>query len=705
MGFNLFDGTSLDVEKIKKLHGGEPVVYQVVFDFEKVKQLKQYKTNRIGKAYFDYIITPLLDKKSKIINGYLLQVQDISERKHAEEDLRKERLLLRTVIDNIPDSIYCKDTSYRKTLANKSDLRYMGVNSESEILGKTDFDLFSKEHAEKSYAVDQSVLNTGKPILNTEEYLLDENGQQQWLLTSKLPMKDDKGDIIGIVGIGRNITERRRNEEALSESEKRYRTVLEQSIEAIYLYDLHTKTVLEANPAFCDLMGYTAEEVKSLSLYDIVANDKSSIDTYMQKLSSTGGMPLGERIWRRKDGSSVQVEVTANKIELGGREILFFVGRDITERKRAEQSLKESEIKLNVILQSTADGILAIDANGKVIKTNERFAQLWRISQSIIDSGDDNTLLDSILGQLIDPDKFISKVKMLYNSSDEDLDQIYFKDGRVFERYSAPLVMPDKSLGRVWSFRDITKQKHAEEEINTRNKQLSKLNAEKDKFFSIIAHDLKSPFNGFLNLTELMAERSDEFSLAEFVENSKLLNESARNLYKLLENLLTWAQMQRDLITFIPKEFNLSDTILQNIEIINQRALQKGITIINEVPATERIYADEKMIDTIFRNLLSNAVKFTGGGGRVFIKSEQSDNNIITITVEDTGIGIPENDIKKLFKTEEKVSTVGTEGESSTGLGLLLCREFIERNGGKIWVESEKGKGSKFTFTLLKSIS
>ena len=704
LGFNLFEGTSLDVEKTEKLHRGESVAYQVVFDFEKVKQLKQYKTNRVGKAYFDYIITPLSDKKSKTLNGFLLQVQDITNRKQTEEELRKERLLLRTVIDNIPDSIYCKDTSFRKTLSNKSDLRYMGVNSESEILGKTDFDLYSKEHAEKSFAVDQTVINSGKSILNTEELLLDENGQKQWLLTSKLPMKDEKGDIIGIVGIGRNITERRRNEEALTESERRYRTVLEQSLEAIYLYDLKTRMVLEANPAFCDLLGYSVEEVKTLTLYDIVANDKFSIDTFMQKLSSTGGMPLGERIWRRKDGSDVQVEVTANKIELGGREILFFVGRDITDRKKAEQSLKESEIKLNVILQSTADGILAIDANGKVIKTNERFAQLWRIPQRIIESGDSKTLLDSVLGQLIDPDKFISKVKMLYNSSDEDLDQIYFKDGRIFERYSAPLIMPDKSLGRVWSFRDITKQKHAEEEINSRNKQLSTLNAEKDKFFSIIAHDLKSPFNGFLNLTELMAQRSDDFSLAEFAENSKLLNESARNLYKLLENLLTWAQMQRDTITFIPKEFNLYDTILQNIEIINQRALQKGITIINEVPAFERIYADEKMVDTIFRNLLSNAVKFTGKGGKVFIKSVLSDNDII-ITIEDTGIGIPENDIEKLFKIEEKVSTAGTEGESSTGIGLLLCKEFIERNGGNIWVESEKGKGSKFIFTLLKSIS
>ena len=245
-----------------------------------------------------------------------------------------------------------------------------------------------------------------------------------------------------------------------------------------------------------------------------------------------------------------------------------------------------------------------------------------------------------------------------------------------------------------------TERRQAEKEIMVRNEQLIKLNAEKDKFFSIIAHDLKSPFTGFLNLTELMADNTEEFSQAEFIKNSKSLNEAARYLYKLLENLLEWAQMQRGSISFVPKEINLSDIISQNIVIINQRALQKGITIINEVPASEIVYADEKMIATVLRNLLSNAVKFTKRDGKVLVRSKKADNGMVEISVSDDGIGLSEKDIKRLFKIEEKVSSKGTEGEPSTGLGLLLCKEFVELNKGEISVESETGKGSTFSFTL-----
>ncbi|WP_025866105.1 sensor histidine kinase, partial [Prolixibacter bellariivorans] len=135
-----------------------------------------------------------------------------------------------------------------------------------------------------------------------------------------------------------------------------------------------------------------------------------------------------------------------------------------------------------------------------------------------------------------------------------------------------------------------------------------------------------------------------------------------------------------------------------------QMAKQKRISIINEIVDTQKVYADEKMIGTVLRNLLSNAVKFTRKDGNTIIKSKWLDNDTIEVAVEDNGVGIPEKDIHRLFKIEEKVSSQGTEGESSTGLGLLLCKEFIEMHGGKIWVESEYGKGSKFKFTLHKSI-
>ncbi len=376
--------------------------------------------------------------------------RDITERLQAERELQNERLLLRTVIDNIPDSIYCKDLEGRKTLANPTEVKLSGVKSESEILGKTDFDCYPREMAEGFAADDQIVIQKKEPVLNREEYLIDQQGQKKWLLTSKIPMKDESGEVIGLVGIGRDITDR--------------------------------------------------------------------------------------------------------------------IG----------------------------------------------FAQ----------------------------------------------------------------------------------------EIKERNEELLKLNAEKDKFFSIIAHDLKSPFSGFLNLTELMSDSSEEFTPAEYIENMQSLNEAARKLYKLLENLLEWAQIQKGSIEFTPTETELSKLVAQSIDTICERAKQKKITIISEIDNSLKICSDEKMISTVFRNLLSNAVKFTRNGGRVVVKSKQFENNKILISVADNGVGIPERDINRLFKIEEKVRSLGTDGETSTGLGLLLCKEFIEMHGGEIWVESEINKGSIFYFTI-----
>ena len=223
----------------------------------------------------------------------------------------------------------------------------------------------------------------------------------------------------------------------------------------------------------------------------------------------------------------------------------------------------------------------------------------------------------------------------------------------------------------------------------------------KNKFFGLISHDLKSPFQGILNITELMAESAEVFSAGDMVEQSKLLNKTANNFYKLLENLLEWAKAQSGSIEFSPIECNLYYVISRNIETIYQRAQQKRITIINEIGNMPTILADEKMFDSILRNLLSNAVKFTRSGGKIIIQSRIDESKgMIEISITDDGVGIREEDTKRLFKIGEKVSSRGTEGEPSTGLGLLLCKEFVEKHGGEIWVESVLNEGSKFYFTL-----
>jgi len=237
-------------------------------------------------------------------------------------------------------------------------------------------------------------------------------------------------------------------------------------------------------------------------------------------------------------------------------------------------------------------------------------------------------------------------------------------------------------------------------EVRKRTSKLHELNATKDKFFSIIAHDLRSPFMGFLNLTKSFAEEASSYSAQELAQLSNDMHQIADNLFSLLNNLLSWAQMQKGSMTFQQKELSLSDMIADNVQILKNRSGQKGISIINMVTEPVYAFADDKMINSVLMNLLSNAVKFTRQNGTVTISAENNNDGMIEISVSDTGIGMPKSVLENLFIPGEKTSRKGTEGELSTGLGLLLCKEFIVKNGGSIRFESKEGVGSKFYFTL-----
>ncbi|KUO60671.1 hypothetical protein APF79_02560 [bacterium BRH_c32] len=242
-----------------------------------------------------------------------------------------------------------------------------------------------------------------------------------------------------------------------------------------------------------------------------------------------------------------------------------------------------------------------------------------------------------------------------------------------------------------------------EKMVEKTNKELTKLNAEKDKFFSIIAHDLKSPFQGFLGITEQMSDETKEFSQGEFLDYSKLLYKTASEYYKLLENLLEWAQIQNGSINYMPNDVDLTGIVSEGIASVRSVAFQKKIVITNELPEMIGVYADERMIGTVVRNLLSNAVKFTNHGGYIKVSAEETDNNMVIVSITDSGVGMSAELINKLFKMEEKVGREGTDGELSSGLGLLLCKEFVEMHGGKISVESKVNEGSTFSFTISKA--
>ena len=238
-------------------------------------------------------------------------------------------------------------------------------------------------------------------------------------------------------------------------------------------------------------------------------------------------------------------------------------------------------------------------------------------------------------------------------------------------------------------------------DLMLQQKELKEVNATKDKFFSIIAHDLKSPFNHLLGLTEIIRDRSMETGHEEIRELASLIHKSAKQGRDLLDNLLTWSRSQIGVHDFKPEPVNLHETVDEAMVFVEQIASQKNISIFNEVKRSMKARADINMLNTILRNLLNNAIKFTKPGGFVKVYAKER-NEVVEITVEDNGIGISKSTLSKLFKIDENPSTPGTGSEKGTGLGLILCREFVERHGGEIRVESERGSGSKFIFTLPK---
>ncbi|KAF5071370.1 Adaptive-response sensory-kinase SasA [anaerobic digester metagenome] len=243
----------------------------------------------------------------------------------------------------------------------------------------------------------------------------------------------------------------------------------------------------------------------------------------------------------------------------------------------------------------------------------------------------------------------------------------------------------------------LANEKLRESEIN-----LKALNNTKDKFFSIIAHDLKNPFNALLGFSELLHNNYDNFSTTETKEYIGVINESAQSLFRLLENLLQWSRTQTGKLAYNPETINLHTIISQETELLRINADKKGINISFDVDNELEAYADKNIASTVLRNFINNAIKFTHAGGTVLVKAYVDENQKVRIDTIDDGIGINPNDIDKLFRTDLSFSSKGTANEEGTGLGLIICKEFIERAGGEIIVKSNVGKGSTFSFTLPK---
>jgi PAS domain S-box-containing protein len=253
--------------------------------------------------------------------------------------------------------------------------------------------------------------------------------------------------------------------------------------------------------------------------------------------------------------------------------------------------------------------------------------------------------------------------------------------------------------GIISTSKDITEHKKAERALRENEARLEELNATKDKLFSVIGHDLQGPLSNIIGFSELIEKGYDIYSDEEIRKYNKIIYDMSQSVSGLLENLLTWARTQRNQIKVIPQVLSVHFIIEKCVSLLTHSLLHKQIQFANSVPPQTAIEADEEMITIVIRNLISNAIKFTKKGGTIAVFSK-SENGSVVIGIKDSGIGIPEEKVKHLFQASNNQPNTGTEGETGTGLGLIICKDFIAKNGGEIWVVSEPGKGSVFYFSL-----
>ncbi len=275
------------------------------------------------------------------------------------------------------------------------------------------------------------------------------------------------------------------------------------------------------------------------------------------------------------------------------------------------------------------------------------------------------------------------------------------KTNRILLRQKEEIASKNKQLQKLNT--SLVDQKRKVDELNRKlkdsEKHLMSVNATKDKFFSIISHDLRNPFASIVSFSRILKRDISSLSKKELLELAAELDKSVEKINSLLENLLQWSRTQRGVIDFQPGYFSIKDAVTETIQLFNRMANEKDISISDNIDDSINAWGDLNMTRTIIRNLLSNAIKYSHKGGHVELYSHRQ-NDMVEISVVDHGVGIPEEVQKKLFHTNSLFSTYGTDDEKGSGLGLLLCNEFVRRQGGEIFIKSKEGKGSVFTFTI-----
>jgi len=620
-------------------------------------------------------------------------LSDITERRKSEKAIADERILLRTLIDNIPDPIYVKDTHGRKLISNKADLEVLGSTSEISVFGKTDLESSYPGDASQTFSDDMRVIQTAQPILNKLEFFTDRKGTKRYYLTSKMPLTNDSGEIIGLVGVGHDITIQKQSEQKIIQLSKG----IEQSPASIIITDT-SGNIEYVNKKFTEITGYTFDEVKERNP-KILQSGFTPENEYKRLWDTiSSGNEFHTEIQNRKKNGELYWEtalISPIRDEEGTIVNYMAIKEDITNRKNTDLEI----LKLSVAIEQNPASVVITDTKGVIEYVNKKFVAV---------SGYPNQELIGKVLRIFNPghtsdDVYIEIWNNLFAGNVwKGEHQNRTRNNEIY--WESVQISPIKNQeGKVTNFvvlsENISERKKMEKDLIAAKEKAEESDRLKSAFLANMSHEIRTPLNSILGFSDLLtAPDLDTESRKDF---ANLINSSGNNLLSIINDILDISKIEAGQITLIKKEFSSYDLISEIQKEYSYRASAKGIEFrLKSRTETQDliILSDESRIKQVLINFVGNALKFTDSG-YIEIGVDVIPNNI-QFYVKDTGIGIPKDYHNKIFDRFRQVEAAQTRRYGGNGLGLAITKNLAELLGGRIWLESEPNAGSTFYFAL-----